>query len=103
MSLRPVRAHVLFYSMLALGVTNGREREQGSQVSGLCVCLSLCVCVCVGVMSADVVADDLASGTSPPFIVHGVTIYTDGEEGAWGSGDSRPPPTNPMVGPVDLS
>ena len=69
----------------------------------VCLSLSLSLSMCVGVMSADVVADALARGTSPPFIVHGVTMYTDEEEGAWGSGDSRPPPTNPMVGPVDLS
>ena len=82
----------------------GERGNRGPKSQGyVCVSLSLSLSLCVGVMSADVVEDALARGTSPPFIVHGVTIYTDGEEGAWGSGDSRPPPTNPMVGPVDLS
>ena len=48
-SLRLVRALVLLYSKFAVGITNGRERERGSQVSRLhaCECVCVCVCVCV--------------------------------------------------------
>jgi len=49
---RAVRALVLLYSMSAVGVTNGREREPGSRVSGLCV--RVCACVQLWIVGVDV-------------------------------------------------
>ena len=48
MSLCPVRAFALLHSKFAVGVTNGRETEQASQVSDE---MSGCVCVCVCVVA----------------------------------------------------
>ena len=85
-SLRPVRALCSCTQMFAVGVTNGREREQGSQGSGS----SVCVCVCVKNV------DPLHEARLPPFIAQGVRIYREerdreGKNKGRGSGDSRPP------------
>jgi len=94
MSLRPVRALVLLYSMFAVGVTNGRERELGSQLPSIWV-----VCVCAS-------AHTLRKVRLPPFIDQGVSIYTEGEGKSGGRANPDPGLSSvqcPMVGPVDLS
>jgi len=67
MSLRPVRALALLHSKFAVGVTNRRERERGSQVSGG---KRVGMCVCGG--GVDRLGSVPLHGTPPiPFIAQG--------------------------------
>ena len=73
MSLCLVQALALLHSKFGVGVTNGRERERDSQVSGgkrvgmhVCVCVNVCVVWLIGRVSTP-----LHGVPSIPFIAQG--------------------------------
>ena len=79
-----------YTQMFALGVTNGRERENKgpkSLVRG-CVCVCVFECKCMSVYT-DV--DAPAWGAPPPFIAQGVRVYREGKRESVGVGRLRTP------------
>jgi hypothetical protein len=69
------------------GVTNGRERDYASQVSGW---LRGCVCVCVQVRVRVCVCGCPAWSAPPPFIAQGVRVYREGKRECGGRATPDP-------------